>query len=103
MILIITRQIMRLKDLVHTKIEEYLPEILSLYEIIDYWHCFRTFTKDELPICGWDPYHSNLFWLAAFGGFGMSTSFAAAYDSADIISGQKQNPHVEFLASRFSQ
>jgi D-arginine dehydrogenase len=55
------------------------------------WHCFRTYTEDLRPIWGEDPDAKGLFWLSAFGGFGMSTSFGAAEDAAKAIHGE---PHA---------
>ena len=64
------------------------------------WHCFRTYADDQLPIWGPDPRMPGLFWLAAFGGFGMSTAFAAAYDAARLISGELVTIESEFLPNR---
>jgi len=65
-----------------------------------YWHCFRTYTDDQLPVWGEDPELSGLFWLTAFGGFGMSTSYAAAEDAACHIVGKALTQLNEFLPSR---
>ncbi|MCB0345165.1 MAG: FAD-binding oxidoreductase [Bdellovibrionales bacterium] len=64
------------------------------------WHCFRTYTEDQLPIWGEDPALEGLFWLAAFGGFGMSTSFAAAEDAALYICGEEVLVADDFLPAR---
>ena len=66
-----------------------LPEQASKISFTKTWHCFRTYTEDQLPIFGADPDISGLFWLGAFGGLGMSTSFAAALDAAALICGEK--------------
>lgn len=66
------------------------------------WHCFRTYTDDFLPIWGWDQLLPQLFWLSAFGGFGMSTGFAAAQDAAAEILGKKTNVSPEFSPQRVS-
>lgn len=66
------------------------------------WHCFRTYTEDQLPVIGFDPMNINLYWMAAFGGFGMSTSFAATQDIAiDILEGKPppRELHIERLRS----
>ena len=52
------------------------------------WHCFRTYTLDKLPVWGESQSIPYLFWLAGFGGFGMSTSFAATKDAALYIAGK---------------
>jgi D-arginine dehydrogenase len=64
------------------------PEMAANLRIATSWHCFRTYTEDQMPIWGSDPNVEQLFWLAAFGGYGMSTSFAAAQDAARLISGE---------------
>lgn len=60
------------------------------------WFCFRTYTEDKLPIWGENPLSKGLFWLAAFGGFGMSTSFAASLDAARYIVGEKVKVSKDF-------
>lgn len=51
------------------------------------WHCFRTYANNQLPIIGFDEKHTNFYRLCAFGGFGMSTSYAATEDAAREIVG----------------
>lgn len=63
------------------------------------WHCFRTYTADQLPIVGWDS--AGIFWLAAFGGYGMSTSFGAAQDAARLLSGYAVALPDHFSPDRF--
>ncbi len=91
-----------LREEVVAVIAKNIPQLNNKYLIKDYWHCFRAYAADELPLWGSDPYQSNLFWLAGFGGFGMSTSFAAASDAALFLCGQKINSHVEFSPVRFT-
>lgn len=67
------------------------------------WFCFRTYTEDRLPIWGEDPRCKGLFWLAAFGGFGMSTSFAASEDAARFICGESAPDLPEFSPLRVQQ
>ena len=64
------------------------------------WHCFRFYTDDQLPIWGFDQRVSGLFWLAAFGGFGMSTSFAAAQAAVDAIYENTSKVIPDFCPSR---
>lgn len=64
------------------------------------WHCFRTYTPDRLPIWGPDERFPGLFWLAAFGGYGISTGFAAAADAARFIAGSDISFPHEFLPAR---
>jgi len=67
------------------KLQKALPEQYQTLNVARSWHCFRTYTDDQIPIWGEDPDAPGLFWLAAFGGFGISTSFAASYDAAQYI------------------
>lgn len=64
------------------------PQFHSSLTLTRSWHCFRTYTPDQKPIWGPDPRQDGLFWLAGFGGFGMSTGFAASYDLARLICGK---------------
>ncbi|MDD2943710.1 MAG: FAD-dependent oxidoreductase, partial [bacterium] len=64
------------------------------------WHCFRTYTADQLPVWGKDTDCPGFFWLAAFGGYGMSTSFAAAEDAAEVIAADRNILYSEFCPSR---
>lgn len=77
-----------------------LPEQASTLQLVRSWHCFRTYCADQLPIWGPDPDFPGLFWLSAFGGFGMSTSFAAAEDAADTILGHRTSKFPEFSPMR---
>ena len=75
--------------------------VFIIQRIVDEsWHCFRTYTDDQLPIWGFDPEAKGLFWLAAFGGFGMSTSFGATLDAAKAISGENIAISGDFSPSR---
>jgi len=82
------------------RLQNMLGESCVRGEVRNYWHCFRTYTEDALPIVGEDPTHEGLFWLAAFGGFGMSTSFAAAEDAARYICGDSVSIEPDFLPIR---
>lgn len=79
-----------------------LPQSSQHVGVVRQWHCFRTYTPDQLPIWGIDPRAPGLFWLAAFGGFGMSTSFAAAADAAAVLLGKESRDLVDFSPTRVS-
>ena len=64
------------------------------------WHCFRTYTDDHLPVWGEDARTKDLFWLGAYGGLGMSTSFAASYDPACFLSGENMRHLPDFSPTR---
>ena len=82
------------------KLQKAVPEQYPNLNIARAWHCFRTYTEDKIPIWGEDPDAAGLFWLAAFGGFGMSTSFAAAYDAAQYIFSGKSSVTTDFYPGR---
>lgn len=82
------------------KLLKVLPEVASELSVAHSWYCFRTYAEDKLPIYGEDPRAAKLFWLAAFGGYGMSTSFAACADAARYIAGEKVEMPKEFLPRR---
>jgi D-arginine dehydrogenase len=66
------------------------------------WAGLRTFAPDRLPIYGFDPAVSGLFWCAGQGGIGIQTSPAAARLSAAILLGQL--PEIDpapYLPMRF--
>jgi glycine/D-amino acid oxidase-like deaminating enzyme len=84
-----------------TKILESLPSSGENIRIGRGWHCFRTYTEDSLPIMGFDKLIKNFYWLAAFGGFGMSTSFAATEDAANEIIGKKSFINEKVQVNRF--
>ena len=77
-----------------------LPQLASSLAVSRSWYCFRTYSEDQLPVFGFDPLVPGLFWLAAFGGFGMSTSFAAAEDAARVIGGETMPGMNDFSPGR---
>jgi D-arginine dehydrogenase len=80
-----------------------LPGIAADLQIERSWHCFRTYTEDQLPVWGEDPECPGLFWLAAFGGFGMSTSYAATEDAAAwIVQDPDRRSFPDFSPKRLS-
>lgn len=70
------------------KLTALFPKLFSNLSIARHWHCFRTYTEDQLPYFGFDKHLPTLFWLSAFGGFGISTGFSAGEDAARIIAGE---------------
>lgn len=59
----------------------------------------RTLTPDGRFIIGFDPRHSNLFWVAGLGGHGVTASFSIGDLASDIL---LSRPHDHTLASVFS-
>ncbi len=79
------------------------PEFSKNITLENGWHCFRTYTKDKLPIFGFDKDEPRLFWLGCFGGFGMSTSYSATYDAAQLLTKKSNNKFSEFSPDRLIQ
>lgn len=79
---------------------EALPHVSQTLGVKRHWHCFRTYVPDQLPVWGEDPRAPGLFWLGAFGGFGMSTSFAAAADAAAVLLGRGMRIRPDFSPLR---
>jgi D-arginine dehydrogenase len=73
----------------------------AAFEVGQCWSCFRTYSPDKLPLWGRDPILPGLYWLGAFGGFGMSTSFAASQDLVELIASPTRTTPAHFLDHRF--
>ena len=52
------------------------------------WACLRTFAPDRVPVIGPDPRVGGLYWLAAFGGSGMSVGVGAGELLAALVAGR---------------
>lgn len=77
------------------------PAFADKLVIVRNWFCFRTYTEDQLPLWGPDPREDGLYWLSGFGGFGMSTGFAAAFDLGQLLLGQRVTVSADVSISRF--
>jgi len=62
------------------EVDRFLKSILSVFPFLKdhhisrYWACLRTFSLDQIPVVGFDPFIKNLFWVAGLGGRGMTIS-----------------------------
>lgn len=95
-----------LKERLAERLSELVPDVYEGLSLSSSWFCFRTYTEDRLPVWGADPREPKLFWLSAFGGLGMSTSFAATLDAARSILGLTAGLSSEvagFSSSRFNR
>ena len=52
------------------------------------WAGLRSFAPDRLPVYGFDPENSGLFWFAGQGGYGIQTAPAAAKLGASLLTGR---------------
>ncbi len=77
------------------------PDFADDLVIAKSWFCFRTYTEDQLPLWGPDPREDGLHWLSGFGGFGMSTGFAAAFDLGQLLLGRRVAVSPDVSISRF--
>ena len=55
------------------------------------WPCLRTFTGDQRFLVGWDPRVTGLFWVAALGGHGVTSSWAVGRLAANVFLGQHES------------
>lgn len=85
------------------KLGDVLPDLAPSLSFGPAWHCFRTYADDLLPVWGEDDQVKGLFWLGAFGGFGMSTAFQAAADACAYICGNNVTVCKDFLPHRAKQ
>jgi len=65
-----------------------------------YWCGMRTFADDPRFTIGDDPELTGLFWVAALGGHGMTTSAAVGRLAADILTGLDAGPLANAVAPR---
>ena len=86
---------------IRQKLQRHGPPGSSTATLLRSWHCFRTFAADRLPIVGDDPGVAGLVWCAGFGGFGMSTGFAAGEAVARHLSGDYRAIPQSFSPKRF--
>ena len=54
------------------------------------WACLRTFASDRELVCGQDPRIEGLWWMAGFGGRGMTVGVGAADLMANLIAGEEE-------------
>ncbi|HSJ71409.1 MAG TPA: FAD-binding oxidoreductase [Acidimicrobiia bacterium] len=58
---------------------------LSIRSVSSSWAGIRTFTRDRIPVVGFDHHADGFFWLAGQGGYGIKTSPAIARLAAGLI------------------
>ncbi|MCB0322376.1 MAG: FAD-binding oxidoreductase [Bdellovibrionales bacterium] len=77
-----------------------VPQLAPQLRVGRSWFCFRTYAADQLPVWGYDEEQPSLFWLAAFGGLGMSVSYAATEDAARALCGEAVDVSADFQPQR---
>jgi D-arginine dehydrogenase len=58
---------------------------LSIRSVSSSWAGIRTFTRDRVPVVGFDHHTDGFFWLAGQGGYGIKTSPAIARLATGLI------------------
>ncbi len=70
---------------------------LGNFTVSRYWACLRTFSFDTLPVVGIDPSIENLFWVAGWGGRGITISMEMVDVIRNVYQGgqeeEKRNPY----------
>jgi len=72
------------------------------------WAGLRSFSRDRVPVYGFDPAADGFFWCAGQGGFGIQTAPAAAKLAAALLLGSSPDPIIvgvdaaAFSPGRFS-
>lgn len=94
------------------EVDRFLHSILSVFSFLNdhhisrYWACLRTFSLDQIPVIGFDPYIKNLFWMAGLGGRGMTMSPGLVPEIGRLIyepaaGAMGTNDHNPFSPKRF--
>lgn len=60
----------------HERLKVAFPKLARI-PVAHSWAGLRCFVPDNRMVIGWDPHVTNLFWVAALGGHGMTASHAA--------------------------
>lgn len=85
----------------------FMEALLSVYPFLEnftvskYWACLRTFALDTLPVVGGDPYVKNLFWVAGWGGRGITISLEMSETIRRLAAGEVDELLNPFSPSRF--
>ncbi len=58
---------------------------LTIRSVSSSWAGIRTFTRDRVPVVGFDHHADGFFWLAGQGGYGIKTSPAIARLATGLI------------------
>lgn len=78
-------------DSIAARAETHLPRFADA-GAAHYWCGMRTFADDPRFAIGDDPVLAGLFWVAALGGHGMTTSAAVGRLAADLLTGRDAGP-----------
>jgi D-arginine dehydrogenase len=67
---------------------------IDVQSISHRWAGLRTFSPDRVPVVGFDPRQSGLFWCAGQGGYGIQTAPAMARTAAALAMKESLPPEV---------
>lgn len=85
-----------------------LAEGLARYEemvtepvtrMLSNWAGLRTFSRDRVPVIGYDRHTPGFFWLAGQGGYGFQSAPAASQLAADLLTGAPSVIDPDVIAS----
>lgn len=88
------------RDRLARKVARLAPELVD-HPIARAWAGLRTFSPDEGFVVGFDPHLGGLYWLAALGGHGLTTSCALGLLAADGVEGVPGLLHQALAPARF--
>jgi D-arginine dehydrogenase len=71
--------------------------LLDVRHVTSTWAGLRVFTRDRVPVAGFDRDVDGFFWLAGQGGFGIQTAPALARTAAALVRGEPLPPDVAEL------
>ncbi len=87
-----------------SRLQECCPQLATCKQVSS-WACQRSFSPDRLPVVGWDPKRSWLFWVSGLGGQGVSLSAVLGKLASDrLLAGKdKLDDGDDFLSpARFT-
>ncbi|MCA8943698.1 MAG: FAD-binding oxidoreductase [Planctomycetes bacterium] len=82
------------RAIAHDKLERWLPALRDL-RLHQGWVGIRTFTPSREALVGPDQDLAGLFWMTAFGGFGVSCAFGAGETAADRLTGTRAEHPID--------
>jgi len=86
----------------------FLPSAISVfpflkdYHIARYWACLRTFSLDQIPVIGFDPFIKNLFWVSGLGGRGITISPGLIPEIQRLVSSNSSETNVSLKNNPYS-
>ncbi len=86
-------------DMLSEKLSDHLPRLADL-PVNRVWAGLRTFSRDRRFVIGWDSQRDGLFWVAALGGHGVTTSYGVGQLAARLLGEGQGARHPAFDPNR---